>query len=231
MKYKNRLILFLLLVFVIQYAQAQNPGSDHVYGFDPLLHNGRVYSFFPQPGTEGTQYMYSEFYTRGKITVRGTTFINLTLNYDIYNQQLILNYTNALGSNSLIELSKAWLESFEINGRHFEIFTAADTSTRICQVIGAGPYSIRYYYFKKLLPDTRASSQKYVFTDAEKDMFIYNGNELRKYKNNRSFVSVFKDTQQDMIRKYLRKQKIKVKRANDSKITELINFCNTLSVL
>jgi len=231
MKYKNRLILFLFLVFVMLYAQAQNPGSDQVYGFDPLLHNGRIYSFFPQPETEGTQYMYSEFDTRGKITVRGTTYVKLTLNYDIYNQQLILNYTNTLGSTSLIEISKAWLESFEINGRHFEIFTTADTTIRICQVIGSGSYSIRYYYFKKLLPDTRASSQKYVFTDAEKEMFIFNGSELRKYKNNRSFISVFKNTQQDMIKKHLRKQKIKVKRANDSKITELINFCNSLSAM
>jgi len=233
MKKVTLYILFLLFAVGLQNAGAQVPhsDSDRIFGFDPLLYNGRVYSFFVQPGTEGTQFIDAEFDTKGNTTIRGTTYKDLVLNYDIYNQQLILKYTNALGSTSLIELSKAWLEMFEINGRHFEIITESDTSKRICQVIGNGRYSVRYYFYKELLPDTRSSSRKYVFSVSEKEMFIYSGVKMERYKNNRSFVSLFNAEQQEKIKKILRQQKIKVKKANDYKISELITYCNTLPSL
>ncbi len=32
-------------------------GIDDVYGSDPLLYNGRYYTFFPPPNTGGNQYL------------------------------------------------------------------------------------------------------------------------------------------------------------------------------
>ena len=41
------------------------------------------------------------------------------LNYDIYNQQLILKYKNNIGAANLIIISDAWLESFSFKGHKF----------------------------------------------------------------------------------------------------------------
>lgn len=213
------------------FAQVKVDNQDLIYGYDPLLYNGRVYAYFPKPGTAGTPYIFQDFDTKGSVTLRGVTYTNLSLNYDLYNQQLILNYKTVLGSPSLIELSLAWLETFEIKDLHFEIVTKSDTSRQIFQVLGSGSYQIRYLLFKALLPDSRTASRNYFFTETEKERFVLSGNKMTKYKNNRSFIAAFSPTQQDAIRKFIRKNKIKVKKASDFKMTELINYCNTLSVL
>ena len=228
---RSVLITCFYFVMISAFAQVKVDNQDRIYGYDPLLYNGRVYAFFPKPGTAGTPYIYSDFDTQGSVTVRGVTYTNLNLNYDLYNQQLILNYKTILGSSSFIELSLAWLETFEIKDLHFEVVTNTDTSKRIFQVLGSGPYQIRYSLFKALLPDSRTASRNYFFTNTEKEMFVFSGNKMTKYKNNRSFTAAFNPTQQDAIRKFIRKNKIKVKKASDFKMTELINYCNTLSGL
>ena len=228
---RSVLITCFYFVMISAFAQVKVDNQDRIYGYDPLLYNGRVYAFFPKPGTAGTPYIFSDFDTQGSVTVRGVTYTNLNLNYDLYNQQLILNYKTILGSSSFIELSLAWLETFEIKALHFEIVTNTDTSKRIFQVLGSGPYQIRYSLFKALLPDSRTASRNYFFTNTEKEMFVFSGNKMTKYKNNRSFTAAFSPTQQDAIRKFIRKSKIKVKKASDFKMTELINYCNTLSGL
>ena len=127
---RNKLLpLFLLLLLtavssINAFAQASSVNHDPVYGFDHLLYNGKVYSFYPLPGTGGTQYLFDTFDSLGSITVRGVTYTNISLNYDIYNQLLILKYKNAFGSQSMIEISYAWLEKAIIWGINFETRSA-----------------------------------------------------------------------------------------------------------
>jgi len=226
---RTALITCFCIAMTTVFSQGKTENQDIIYGYDPLLYNGRVYAFFPKPGTAGTPFIFPDFDTKSSVTLRGVTYTHLNLNYDLYNQQLILKYKTLSGSPALIELSLAWLESFEIKGLHFEIVTSFDTTKRIFQVLGAGPCQIRYSLFKALLPDSRTSSRNYIFTDTEKERFIFSGDKMTRYKNNRSFVAAFSPANQEAIRKFMRKNKIKVKRANDYKMTELINFCNSLA--
>jgi hypothetical protein len=219
---------FYFFVVISAFAQVKADNQDRIYGYDPLLYNGRVYAYFPKPGTAGTPYLFPDFDAQGSVTLRGVTFTNVCINYDLYNQQLILNYKTVLGSSSFIELSLAWLENFQIKDSHFEVVTSSDTSKRIFQVLGSGTYQIRYSLYKALLPDSRTASRNFFFTDSEKESFVFSGNKMNRYKNNRSFVGTFSSSQQDAIRKYIRKNKIKVKKASDLKMIELINYCNTL---
>ena len=227
----SRILLLLAVTIGAHSVSAQAPENnpDQVYGFDPLLYNGRIYSFYPEPGTEGTQFLFDEFDAHGSVTLRSVTYSNVKINYDVYNQQLILEYKNAIGSASQIEISKAWLEMFDLHSCHFEMHTYIDTTKRIFQVLGNGPVKVLYYQRKELSVDTRTSSKKRFFSDAITERFISAGNKLLKYKNNRSFIAFFNSSDQDFIKKYLRKYKIKVKKAKDQQMTELITYCNTLS--
>jgi len=232
----NKIASLVVLVFLAVNSLpvcAQPPAGNHdrVYGYDPLLYNGRIYSFFPEPGTEGTQFIADQFDTNGKVILRGVTYRNLTLNYDLYNQKLVLKYKNAIGSTSLIEISEAWLESFELSGCKFENIAASDTIKRFYKVLGTGPAKILYYYRKDLLIDTRTASKKHYFSEAHTDKYVKTGNKLLKFNNNKSFVAIFGPGANELIQKYLRKQKIKVRKANDNKMTELINYCNSLKAL
>lgn len=230
MKLFPRQILILLLAFssLICFAQVSEENHDRLYGYDPLLYNGRIYTFFPEPGTEGTQFLYTDFDANGIVTLRGISYRDVTINYDVYNQQLVLKYVNAIGSGSEIEISEAWLESFELHGSHFEILSTVDTTKRIYQVIGNGKAKIAYYRLKELPLDTRTSSRNRYFTDPIIVRYVMIGDKMDKFKNNRSFVDIFNPSLQDLIKKYLKRNKIKVKKANDPEVTGLINYCNTL---
>lgn len=223
------LLLSIVVASVTTYAQTASQNNDPVYGYDPLLYNGRVYSFFTEPGTDGTQYMYDEFDHQGSITLRGIIFTNLNINYDIYNQQLILRYNDARGSIKYIEISKAWLESFTTKGCIFTCITKTDSTQRLYQVLGSGNERILYYHTKDLTIDNSGTAAGRFFTKATKVAFVQSNNQLISYKNNGNFIKAFVPAKQDLIRTYIRRHSINVRKSNDIIMTELINYCNTLS--
>lgn len=221
--------ILLLITVLSNSAIAQVPSYDHdpVYGYDPLLYNGRAYYFY-LPGTGGTQYLYENFDTQGTVTLRGVTYSGLNINYDIYNQQLILKYKDAIGSSKLIEVSLAWLESFTLGGFHFEFIDEGNSTRRIYQVLGSGNKKILYSYRKDLLLHTQTISGLYYFSKPIKEKYVFVDNRIVKFSNNKGFISAFSPTQQVILKKYMRKQNINVKKANDFILTDLINYCKTL---
>ena len=210
-------------------AQVTKKNSDQIYGFDPLLYNGRVYYFYPKPGTLGSQYLFNTFDEGGSITVRGVTFTNLVLNYDIYNQKLVLKYINAIGSNTLIEISFATLEKASLGGSNFEVVTDANSSSRLYQLIGNGNEKIMIYRSKELLMDNMKSNRNRYFSKGSKEMFLMTNDRLISFRNNRSFVKAFNISRQSFIKTYIHSQRINIKKASDQSMTGLINYCNTLS--
>ncbi len=226
--YRILLLLSIVVASGTTYAQTFSQNNDPVYGYDPLLYNGRVYSFFIQPGTDGTQYMYDEFDNQGSITMRGVTFTNLCINYDIYNQQLILRYSDTRGSIKYIEISKAWLESFTLNNCIFTCFTKTDSTQRFYQVLGTGNERILYYHTKDLIIDNAGTAAGHIFTKATKSTYVLSNNQLISYKNNGNFIKAFVPAKQDLIRTYLHRHSINVRKSNNIIMTELINYSNTL---
>jgi len=224
---------FLLLLFILSginsaIAQPVIESDDPIYGFDPLLYNGRVYHYLPERGTGGNQYLVDQFDANAAITLRGVTYSNQTLNFDVYNQKVVLKYNNATGSTNLIEISGAWFESFDINGRHFEIETDADTNRRIYQVLGSGSDKVMYALKKDKLLYNRPISGSYYFSKVLRTTYVFTGKRMVKYSGNRNFISAFSPQKQELIKEYLHKNKINVKKASDSVMTDLINYCKTL---
>jgi len=231
---RNKLLpLFLLLLLTAvsslnAFAQITSVNHDPVYGFDHLLYNGKVYSYYPVPGTKGIQYLFDTFDSLGSITVRGVTYTNLSLNYDIYNQLLILKYKNAIGSQSMIEISYAWLEKASLWGINFETFTKPNSAKRLYQVIGNGDNRILYYRSKELLIDNFKSTKNHYFSSGRKEMYVMTNGIFISFNNNKGFVKAFNQSNQSFIKAYLHKYDINVKTASDISMTDLITYCNRL---
>jgi hypothetical protein len=230
MKIPTRFILMLILVTgtLIASAQPDFDTDDPVYGFDPLLYNGRVYHYLPERGTGGNQFLADEYDPNGSITLRGITYLHQILNFDVYNQKVILKYKNATGSTSLIEISGAWFESFDMNGQHFEVETGADTTRRVYQVLGSGSDKVMYYLKKDKLLYNRPLSGSYYFSKVLRETYVYTGKRKIKYSGNRNFTSAFSPEKQALINFYLNNYKFNFKNPRDSVMTDLINYCKTL---
>lgn len=210
-------------------AQEKTEYLDNIYGSDPVLFNGRYYTFTPPLNTGGNQYFTDNKFERGSVTLRGKTFNNLLINFDIYNQQLIMKYQGKSGIINHIIVSEAWLDAFSFKNLDFKVFNSNDTLKHIYQVLGSGPDYILYFWKKKLKLDNTFGATNHSFSQPvrEKNMFI--DNRIVKYRNNKSFCSNFSPEKQAALKEYLHKHKVRVKNAADQKMTELISFCNSLN--
>jgi len=227
--FRLSLVIFLLVTSAGVCAQPSTTAPDKAYGLDPLLHNGKFYTYFLPPWTGGTQFFNGPGFVKGSVTLRGVTYDNLRLKYDVFNQQLVLQYETSSGSDNLIVLSDAWLETFNLGGVHFEILAIQDSLKRIYQVMGTAPNRLLYYWYKELAIDGGIGIENYVFSAPKRESYMLIGTKLFKYKNNKSFLALFDTEKQAALKKYFRQQHINVKKASDQVITELVNYCNTLS--
>jgi hypothetical protein len=230
MSFLKQIVLFSILSVTVSgiYAQQIKNRPEDVYGYDPLLYNGRYYNFFPPLNTGGTQYLISNRYETGSVTIRGVTYTDLMLNYDIYNQQLVLQYKSNSGAPTLIILSEAWLESFRFKELNFELITTQDTLKRIFQVLGTGHMRILYYWKKNLNLDSFLGSKNHVFSPARKEMYLSDRNKILIFRNNKTFLSLFGPDKRITVKEFVRSNNINIKKENDLRITELIDFCNSL---
>jgi hypothetical protein len=209
-------------------AQQSFTAYDETYGHDPLLFNGKFYNYPIPSGTVGTPFFNGPDFVEGTATVRGLTYTNLLMKYDIVNQQIILQHKPISGGTQQVVLSETWLESFTLGDTKFEVFIPADTIREIYEVIGSGPVRVLYSWNKVLKFNTGYGSGNFIFSKAYKRSFLLMDGNLVKYKSNKNFISLLDPSKQGAVKKYLVRQHIQVKKASNQVMAELVNYCNTL---
>lgn len=218
---------FLLLVFTTG-IYAQTAADKSCYGSDPLLYNGILYRYYVPASTTGSQFIYGHEFTEGSVLIRGVTFNKLSLNYDVYNQQLVMRYNTPAGGIDKIVISDAWLEAFKLNGLNFEVSRLADSSPKIYRVVSAGKLKVLYHYTKDLVLGSGVSAMNMRFTSPVRYSYLYKDNRLLRYTGNKTFISLFPKTEQTELRRFMRKNNINVKKADDKHISYLLEYCNKL---
>jgi hypothetical protein len=223
-------ILFLLFcIMPFAFPQKVEKKMDPVQKFDPLLYNGRIYDYYAQPGTLGSQFLFEKPDTGGSVTIRNITYSPVELNYDVFNQLLVMKYVNSTGLSSMIEISPAWLQHFRIWGCNFSYVAASDSTKRFYQVLGDGINKFLYFHSKELVLDNMNVSGNRYFSDSKKDMYMKTRNSCLKFYNNRSFIKITNSDSREAVKQYLRKNKIRIKNADDFKMKNLLIYYNSLT--
>jgi len=200
---------------------------DRVYGLDQTLYNGKKYTYFLSSGTNGHQYLFSPDYIAGSVSIKEKCYQGITLNYDIFNQQLLLQYEDETGALNIIEVSKAWLKSFRLGNRNFE-FLNLEQYPRFFQVLGEGPVRILYYWRKNLNMDVAIGSSDFTFTSAVRNSYVFMDGQLKPFRTKRRLIGLFDPGLRPEIKSYLRKNKVKVKKASDQAMAEMITFIGSI---
>ena len=221
-------ILLLLVAAMRMHAQPSLSSTDQTYGLDPLLHNGSFYSYFIPSDTEGTPFFSGPDFVTGSVTLRDVRYDHLALKYDVVNQQLVFQYQNPNGGVQRLVLSDAWMQSFDLGNIHFELFAAQDTVKHIYQVLGSGFNQVLYGWSKQRTFDNRMGYSHFKFTKLKKKMYLLSNGDIREFKNNKGFTTLFDPAKQPAIKKYLMQQHIKVTKATDQVMTGLITYSNSL---
>jgi len=174
-------------------------------------------------GTKGDQFLLSPDFIAASVTLRGKCYQDVALNYDLFNQQLLLRYEDGMGALNIIEESKSWINGFRLGNMNFECLNL-EHEPRFYQVLGEGPIRILYYWRKNLDLHVTTGSSDYTFTSAVRDSYVLLDGKLKPFRTKRSLIRLFDPGHRVEIRSYLRKNKINLKKASDNAISEMITY-------
>jgi len=222
-------LLTTLLLFISGTLFPQDAAKelDQRYGLDQTLFNGKKYTFLVPPGTSRHQFIQSQLFSPGNLMLRGKEYRDVSLNYDIYNQQLLLQYADDNFPLNIIEVSKAWLQSFSLGNMNFELLHL-EQEPHFYQVLGDGQVRILFFWYKTLNLSDVIGKTNFVFSVPARDAYVLMNGQLKSFKTKRSLVKLFDPGHRQEIKNYLRRNKIKVKKSSDQAMAELINFISKL---
>jgi hypothetical protein len=221
----SMMILFILPVMLV--AQEAVKILDGAYGLDQTLYNGKKYLYSPPPGTKGDQYLVSSLYSDGSVTLKGKCFHDVALNYDVFNQELLLLYADKNFPRNIIEVSKGWLTGFSLGSMNFELLSL-EQEPRFYQVLGEDTVRILYFWRKNLGLNDVIGTANFVFTPPVRDSFVFMDGKLNAFWTKKSLIRIFEPQLRPQIKNYLRKNRVNVKKASDQAMTELIRFINKI---
>jgi hypothetical protein len=116
-----------------------------------FLYNGRIWKNFDY-GAEGDQFLFSRVYMPGSLTIRGRTFEDVTILYDIYKDEIL----TPIFSEGILQLNKEMVDSFSIlfKNKTYRFTRMPEDSLKVLKgyvnVIYKGKTSLYVKYNKKI---------------------------------------------------------------------------------
>jgi hypothetical protein len=203
-----------------------NKFFNHEYGLDQKLISGIQY-YNKNPRALGNEFLGSGDFADGRLVLNGKEYNDVKIRYDIYNQRINLrfNYDSSAANTVIIENYK--IDEFEMNGMLFMKSCYSGYDTSFYQVIAEGRISCLYYWYKDLTLQTSLRNV-YEYSEPRKKFYLLVDSTLTRYTGNITFLKLFNETKPE-VRKYLRKNQIKLRYASDKTVANLVSFCNSLS--
>ena len=226
-------VLWIALASLSEIYAQQQSLSDYLaeverkYGNDAKLVNGEKY-FYPYTQSDGDPFFFSEP-RQVVVRVHEKEFAGQLVRYDIYNQQVILDFKDIYGGTTSLVLQNEWVESFGFESHFFRRMEGPEGIPAIYQVVVDGPISIVYSWSKDYLLNLNSGVQSYYFTDPQKEAFLVIDHTFYSFRSNKSFLKAFDIEQQKAIKQFMRQSKVKVNKSPDWQMRHLIEYCNSLS--
>lgn len=220
--FKRLLVAWLLMAATLSLSGQHIVVFDTLYGADPLLVNGKVYTFFLSAETSGNPYLSGSGYEMGSLRLKHINYDGQALRYDIYNQLLILGFVNAQGAESQIIVSDAFLQGFSLGERFFTRPPTADSALKFIQLTGDTTLGIAWSWYKTLALDSKVGATNYVFSKAKYHSYLMRHGQLFPFKNRKSFLKLFKAEEKVTMKALLKSLDINIRRMNTRQADLLI---------
>ncbi|MCB0593547.1 MAG: hypothetical protein H6557_07115 [Lewinellaceae bacterium] len=236
-------ILYCLLVFqgslVCHPVWAQQVQADsgialfscleEYYGTNTLLANGRLYNPANTRAARHPYFMADEW-SEGAIYVKGRTFSSLRLKYNLETGQLVLKQELKNGAPVNVVLTEALVDSFRI-GQHLfvklPLLEEAGGGSGFLERIYSGGFSF-YRKQKKAFIATYSSRAPYgKFSEPENSFFLLINSQIREVHNRKALPGFFAPHQK-AIKKYMNRQRIRLNKASDAQLIQLLEYCAQL---
>jgi hypothetical protein len=204
--------------------------SDYVFGKDVRLVNGRIYSQ-PQTKAYGHPFIKGSEWMQGSVDINGKNFSSLKLNYDIYQDYLIYLDESPDGNKVVLLLDKNKVTNFTLEDHSFITLRPSGinniTESQYFEILYEGEVSLFNRWIKKFEVINTQEFPAGRFLETKITRYLMKDNELRKVSNRFVLLKLCEDRKGE-IRKYLRRHRIYVRKAQDEQLAGLIEYYNSL---
>ena len=199
---------------------------ERKYGSDADLVNGEKY-YYPYRQSQGDPFFFPES-RAALVRIYDKEFSGEMLRYDIFNQQLILDFEDLYGATNSLDLREEWVKGFAFGNQEFVRMKDPEGQYAYFQLVSGGQLSCVYRWSKDYQLNLSSGQQSYYFTEANKASFLVIGGQFYPYRSNRGFLKVFDPARQKTVKQFLKEGKLKVNKASDAQIRHLVEYCTSL---
>jgi len=197
---------------------------------DPLLVNGRIYRLF-KPNAQNDPFLFSTSWHPATVYVKGQTFPNRQVKYDIYQDALILKIQNATANYDQIRLNGSFVDSFLMADNHKFIHSRnlgfSDLNVNYVEMIAAGRISMVRTHKKGFIEIYNNFAPQGSYGDTNSKEYLIQNGKLINVSKKRLYLRAFDDNKRT-IRKYMRKNDIVYRKVTKNQLINLMNYCNAL---
>jgi hypothetical protein len=196
------------------------------HGPDPGLINGiQFYNRYRQ--VKHHPYYRSEAFSRGSVTLSGREYEDVLLNYDLYTQEVILEYRGWNGGVGKIILISPHIDAFRLGGNRFEKLSLTEEGPLFYQVIATDDKDEATFYIhweKQIVPNSNDLDYPNYFSESRGDFLLDYSGTLHRFSNRSSFKSIFSGDTRKQIRKYLVRNRFRFRKATAPELNRLLEF-------
>lgn len=201
---------------------------DQINVPDHNLLNGREYEL-PYAAVSHP-YFNTDLYRPGSLLLNGEAYDKVPINYDIVDQQLILQvflqYPGSFfGQEIKVVLNTEFIDHFKIDGLTFRLMPFPETGSSFFQVVSSGDLGCFLLWKKKLHRTTYSGSTTYKYSKQSREVYLQSKGQLYMVRSRSSFTSLFDEAYQQEIKEFLRREKIRFRNASAEKLDDLMRFC------
>lgn len=201
---------------------------DPVYGVDQRLVSGLLYNRILPGSVLGNPYFIDEEWKRGSVEFEDALFENLNLRYDIEVNKIVLRFTTTHGSNMQIALDNTAIKSMNVDGRRLVPFPGkiGTDTTLFCEEMAGGKLAYLILRVKVMTVQTGTGNRGYYYKE-DLSQWLFTDSLLVPFRSKKNIYRIYPEHKQ-VIRQYLRSEKIYPSRWRMDDRVALVRFCNTL---
>lgn len=219
-------VLSLAALPIGLFSQTQRITGDKIPAvtLDNML-QGRVY-FSIYPAIKGSQYLDTDW-SLGNIQMHNRVYKDVPLLYDIYSDDLILLHLQTKSFN-LIRLIKEYIQGFNLGDRYFINLAY---SRYLETGLKPGFYELLSSDRVSLLCKRRhlLKTEDAISSFSRKDIiYLVNDGQAHRISNRKSVVTAIGESHKKSIYSFLKKEKTRLKKADNNQWLRLVKYLNTL---
>lgn len=204
--------------------------TEDKFGFDDLLINGVKYRA-ENIRANGNPFFEWERTLGEELFIKGQSYKNVNLFYDINLDQLILKKVQKNYFELEIVLNTSFIDSFYLANHLFvnlQCFSKKNENTGYYEKIYAGRNMLLKKYKKRFVDSFDNRNPFGKFSPMHFTLFIFTEDILVKVNSKKELLKFYSENKKQ-IRRFIRKNRTRYKKLSNPELIKLMNFCDEIS--